>query len=147
MDMLIEPYSRSVYYYETDRMGVVHHSNYIRWMEESRIDFLKKVGIPYDDIERSGLMIPVLEASCKYKYALCYGDEFVVIPQFVDYNGFKFSISYEIYNKATKKLCATATSSHCFTDMNMKPVRLSKADPELHEKFTKSMDVRYNFER
>lgn len=147
MNTQITPYSRNVYYYETDRMSVVHHSNYIRWMEEARIDFLKKVGIPYDSIESMGLMIPVLEVTCKYKLSLTYGDDFVVVPKIAEYNGFKMKITYEIYNKETKKLCAAATSSHCFTDSNMKPVRLNKVNPELHEKFTRSMDVRYNFER
>ncbi len=147
MDMIIEPYTRSVYYYETDRMGVVHHSNYIRWMEESRVDFLKKAGIPYDEIEASGYMIPVLGVSCKYRHSLNYGDEFVIMPEFDDYNGFKFNITYEIYNKNTKVLCASATSSHCFTDANMKPVRLIKANPELHQKFLSSMDIKYNFKK
>ena len=40
----IEPYVRPVFYYETDRMGIVHHSNYIRWMEEARMDWMDKIG-------------------------------------------------------------------------------------------------------
>ena len=40
----MEPYVHKVQYYETDKMGIVHHSNYIRWMEEARIDFLDSVG-------------------------------------------------------------------------------------------------------
>lgn len=142
MNMQIPPYSRNVYYYETDRMDVVSHTNYIRWMEESRVDFLKKVGIPYDKIEAMGLMIPVLEVKCQYKYSLTYGDDFVVVPKISEYNGFKMKITYEIYNKATKKLCATAESSHCFTDSCMKPLRISKIHPELHEQFLQAIDVK-----
>ena len=44
-------YVRKVQYYETDRMGIVHHSNYIRWMEEARTDVLEQIGLPYDKIE------------------------------------------------------------------------------------------------
>lgn len=47
-------YVRKVQYYETDRMGIVHHSNYIRWMEEARTDVLEQIGLPYDKIERAG---------------------------------------------------------------------------------------------
>ena len=53
------PYRRRVQYYETDRMGIVHHSNYIRWFEEARTDFLRNNGIVYSDLEQSGVMIPV----------------------------------------------------------------------------------------
>ena len=48
------PYRRLVQYYETDRMGIVHHSNYIRWFEEARTDFLRNNGIVYSDLEQSG---------------------------------------------------------------------------------------------
>ncbi len=67
------PYERKIYYYETDQMKIVHHSNYIRWFEEARIDFMKKMGLPYDEIEKRGILIPVLEASCRYKKAFRYG--------------------------------------------------------------------------
>lgn len=141
MDMTITPYSRNIFYYETDRMNVVHHSNYIRWMEESRIDFLKKAGIPYDSIEAMGLMIPVLGVNCKYRHSLTYGDNFVVFPKIAEYNGFKMRITYDIYNKATNVLCVTAESSHCFTDNAMKPVRINKNHPELHEAFIQAMNI------
>lgn len=77
--MNISPYCRNIYYYETDRMDVVSHTNYIRWMEEARIDFMKKIGIPYHEIEKSGFMLPVLEVECKYKKSLTYGDSFAFI--------------------------------------------------------------------
>ena len=54
------PYRRLVQYYETDRMGIVHHSNYIRWFEEARTDFLRNNGIVYSDLEQSGVMILML---------------------------------------------------------------------------------------
>ena len=47
----IKPYDRSVYYYETDRMQIVHHSNYIRWIEEARLDWMKQIGWDYKSIE------------------------------------------------------------------------------------------------
>ena len=53
------------------------------------------------------------------------------------------SISYEIYNKETNQLCAAAKSSHCFTDKNMKPLRITKKAPELHRAFTDAMNVTF----
>ena len=47
----MKPYLHKVQYYETDRMGVTHHANYLHWMEEARIDFMEQLGFPYTDLE------------------------------------------------------------------------------------------------
>ena len=44
-------YVHQAQYYETDQMGIIHHSNYIRWMEEARTDVLEQIGLPYDRSE------------------------------------------------------------------------------------------------
>ena len=82
-------YVRKVQYYETDRMGIVHHSNYIRWMEEARTDVLEQIGLPYDKIERAGILIPVLGVSCDYRISFRYSEVFrvKVIPE--KFNGIK----------------------------------------------------------
>ena len=49
-----------VQYYETDQMGIVHHSNYIRYFECGRIDLFENVGLPIHKIEESGVMLPVI---------------------------------------------------------------------------------------
>ena len=54
-------YERSVYYYETDQMKIVHHSNYIRWFEEARIYWMEKMGMPYNKMEELGIIIPVVD--------------------------------------------------------------------------------------
>ena len=64
-------YNHTVQYYETDKMGITHHSNYIRWMEEARVDFLKQIGWDYDKLEEIGVISPVTEVSCKYKSCVC----------------------------------------------------------------------------
>ena len=65
--MPFNPYRHKVQYYETDTMKIVHHSNYVRWMEEARVDMLEQMGIGYDVMERSGILSPVLSVSCEYK--------------------------------------------------------------------------------
>ena len=64
--MTIQPYRHQAQYYETDQMGIVHHSNYIRWMEEARIDFMKQAGLSYRKMEALEIIIPVLEVQCVY---------------------------------------------------------------------------------
>ncbi len=142
--MEILPYCRNVYYYETDRMDVVSHTNYIRWMEEARVSFLNKIGMSYHKIEEAGFMLPVLEVKCKYKQSLTFGDSFCIYSYITEYNGFKMTIYYEIYNKDTKSLCASAQSYHCFTDKNMKPTRINQKAPQLHDIFINAMKVTYS---
>ena len=59
-------YLHKVNYYETDKMGVVHHSNYIRWMEEEN-PFFRSDGFGYDKLESDGIISPVIYVECDYK--------------------------------------------------------------------------------
>ena len=63
----MQKYRHIVQYYETDKMGITHHSNYIRWMEEARIDFLRQIGWDYAKLESLGIISPVIAVDCKYK--------------------------------------------------------------------------------
>lgn len=131
----VEPYERDVFYYETDRMGIVHHSNYIRWLEEARNDFYAQTGFAFDKIEDSGIMVPVVSASCQYKIPFRFGDRFriQVIP--VLFNGVKFGFEYEIYDAATDELRAKGASEHCFSDFSLNPVRLNHKQPDMYQAF------------
>lgn len=133
--MYFKPYSRKVYYYETDRMNIVHHSNYIRWLEEARIDLLDQMGISFPEIESRGLLIPVLSAECSYKYPLRYGDTFKISCRIDSFNGCKFGLSYEIMNVSSDRLSGTAASSHCFTDTQLRPLRIKKQYPDIYQAF------------
>ena len=133
-------YERTPFYYETDRMNVIHHSNYIRWFEEARIDFMKKVGFPYDKMESIGIMMPVLSAECKYKNSVRFGDTVFIETSISVFNGFKMELEYRICDKQTGKLCATGSTSHCFTDLQMKPIRINKTHPEIFELFKNMLD-------
>lgn len=131
----IELYEHRVSYYETDRMGIVHHSNYIRWFEDARVDFLEKAGFSYDKMEDMGVMIVVLGASCEYKYPARFGDRIVVIPQISEFNGFKMTVSYRVINKDSGGLLAVGETKHCFTDLNLKPIRTKRDYPEIYAVF------------
>ena len=130
-----KPYERESFYYETDQMGIIHHSNYIRWFEAARIEFLKQIGIPYDEMERRGLLIPVLGVSCKYQKAFRYGDTFQIYMKIQNFKGVKFSVEYEVCQKATNQLHATGTSDHGFVDANLMPVNIKKQFPDIYETF------------
>lgn len=130
----LKPYERRVQYYETDRMGIVHHSNYIKWFEEARVDFLDQIGYPYSQIEEEGILIPVLSVSTTYKKPFKFGDMFSVtlIPK--AFNGIKFLMEYEVRKKGSDEIHTLGISTHCFVDEDSRPMLLKKEAPELFEK-------------
>lgn len=137
----IKLYEHRVSYYETDQMGIVHHSNYIRWFEDARVDFLEKVGFSYKKMEDMGVMIVVLGTSCEYKNPARFGDRIVVIPKITEFNGFKMTVSYRVINKDVGSLLAVGETKHCFTDLSLKPVRTKKDYPEIYKIFYDYIDV------
>lgn len=128
-------FERKINYYETDRMGIVHHSNYIRFMEEARCYLLEKVGMPYSTFEENGIMIPVLGVNCDFKHHVTF-DETILIKLFVkEFNGVRLTMSYTATEKNSGEIVFTGETKHCFTDTNLKPLRLQKAKPNFYEKF------------
>ncbi len=128
-------YQRKINYYETDGMKVVHHSNYIRFLEEARIKLLDDIGIPYKKIEESGIMIPVLGINCTYKHPARFDDIIEVDVKIKDYTGVRLNVEYTITNKTTGLPVLVGETKHCFTDLDMKPISLKKVNPQIHEKF------------
>ena len=126
---------RKINYYDTDKMGIVHHSNYIRFFEEARCALLEKAELPYDLMEEKGIMSPVLGVSCKYKQHVTFGDIIEIHTYIKEFSGVKFTVGYEIYNKKTNALCVSGESNHCFTDSNLKPLNLKKHFNDVYEKF------------
>ena len=137
----IKLYEHRVSYYETDQMGIVHHSNYIRWFEDARVDFLEQAGFSYKTMEDMGVMIIVLGASCEYKNPARFGDRIIVIPKITEFNGFKMTVSYRVVNKEDGSLLAVGETKHCFTDLALKPVRTKKDYPEIYKIFYDYIDV------
>lgn len=132
---MIKPYERRVFYYETDKMGIMHHSNYIRIFEESRVDFLQQSGMPFEEIEARGILMPVLSAECRYKHPLHFDEPFAVYMTITRFNGVSLHVSYEIFSRKTGGLCAEGTSSHCFTDANLVPMRIKKSHSDIFRIF------------
>ena len=128
-------YKRKMNYYETDRMGVVHHSNYIRFLEEARCDWLKNIDMPFELLEENGITIPVLEVKCVYKYHVTLGDTIIIKPYAKEYSGVRMAIGYDVIDKKTGKTVLIAETKHCFTNKNLKPINLKKYNKEFSDKF------------
>jgi len=137
----ILPYERKVFYYETDKMGIVHHSNYIRIFEETRVSMLAQAGMPFEKIEAQGVLVPVLSVDCKYKYPLRFDEKFVVYSKITKFNGTSLEVEYKIISRDSGKICAEGHSSHCFTDEQLKPLRLRNKYPEIFNVFNDHLNV------
>ena len=133
MDFIFE---RKINYYETDKMGIVHHSNYIRFLEEARCKMLDAAGMPYSAFEENGIMIPVLGVECSFKHHVTFDDIILIKPFVEEFNGVRLTMGYTITNKKNNEIVLTAKTKHCFTDTNLAPIRLQKHLPELYEKFS-----------
>lgn len=126
-------FKRRINYYETDKMQVVHHSNYIRFLEECRMDFLEQLQLDYRGMEEKGIMIPVLSVNCDYKIPARFGEVICIVPRLELFRGVKFKMSYRIYSEDFKVLHNEAESSHCFVDFDFKPIRLKRDFPNIYE--------------
>lgn len=128
-------FERQVNYYETDKMGVVHHSNYIRYMEEARCSWLNTIEMPFQALEENGITIPVLGVNCSYKYHATFGDTILIKTFVKEYSGVRMTVGYEMKDKETDKIFLTGETKHCFTNKDLKPINLKKIAPQFSDKF------------
>ena len=124
-------YRHIVQYYETDKMGITHHSNYIRWMEEARIDFLSKIGWNYVKLEEECIISPVVTVECKYMQSTTFGDTVDIEVTVKEFKGVKLKLKYIMKNDKGNTICE-ACSEHCFLDEKGIPIRLDKKYPSFY---------------
>ena len=125
-------FERNINYYETDKMGVVHHSNYIRWFEEARSYILEENGFGYKKMEELGIISPVLSVNARYKSMTHYYDTVIINVKVVKYNGVKITLEYSVVDEKTGEVRCTGESEHCFLDASGSPVSLKRSLPELN---------------
>lgn len=125
----MKPYIHRVQYYETDAMGVVHHANYIHWMEEARIDFMDQLGFPYAEMEARGVCSPVRSLACEYRQPCAFGDEIAVTPSVEAFNGVVLTMGYDMRNARGETVC-TARSEHVFLNREGRFVRMKREMPD-----------------
>ena len=140
----MKPYKHKVQYYETDQMGIVHHSNYIRWFEEARIDYMEQMGLGYDQMEEKGILSSVLSVEADYLRMVHFG-ETVTIETFVkEYNGIKLTVGYEVISDKTQMVHCRGITRHCFINREGKPLALKQTCLEFHNMFVKGLEDHKN---
>ncbi|MEN3034105.1 MAG: thioesterase family protein [Aquificaceae bacterium] len=103
-------YRRRAHFHETDAQGVVHHSVFFKYLEETRSEFLRSRGLPYETIIEKGFEVPVVELKCRFHRPIFHADVFDVLLWVREVNRWSFSFYYEIFKD---NLVAKAYSKHC----------------------------------
>lgn len=136
--MFVSKKEIEVRYAETDQMGIVYHANYIVWLELGRTQIVKDLGFNYADMEKDGILSPVLEVQIAYKKPLTYGDTATVHTWIEEYNGLKTKYGYEILNE-DGEVVVTANSLHvCVKKDSFRPISIKRLYPEWHDVYEKN---------
>ncbi len=113
-----------VRFVETDAMGVVHHSNYFRWFEMGRVEFLRHGGITLNELMAAGILFPITDVECKYRASAKFDDWVLIEINPVELTAVKMIFAYKIIREADGLLLATGKTQNVFTDLNGKIIRL-----------------------
>ncbi len=122
-----------VRYQETDQMGVVYHSNYLVWFEIGRTKLVRDLGFSYRELEKKGILLPVVEAHANYRYPARYDDEIRIETKIKELTKRKIVFSYQIFADAESKLLAQGYTRHIWVSKEMKPISLNDRFPEFFE--------------
>jgi acyl-CoA thioester hydrolase len=127
--MNITPYHHEVKYYECDGMGITHHSNYVRFMEEARVDWMDQLGYGFDRMEAEGVVSPVVSVECRYRKPTKFKDIIDIVVTVLETTPLKIVFAYTM--SVSGKVVCTAQSTHCFLEQG-RPVSLQQRFPELY---------------
>lgn len=120
-------------YYETDQMNVIHHANYVKWMEEARTNFFKEIGIDLSIFDKKKVSLAVLFQSVNYQKYVKFNERIEIKCRCVELSNIKIKFEYDFFNLNQNCICAKGTTNHCFVNDKMEPVILKKKLPAIYE--------------
>lgn len=120
-----------VRYQETDQMGIVYHTNYVNWMEWGRTELIREAGMPYQDIEARGLLLPIVNLEVNFKTSAKYDDLITIHTCIQQATSLRVAFAYRI--QRGDEVLVTGTSEHVWLNASYRPVRLEKQDPNLYQ--------------
>ena len=132
-------YTHRIKYYETDKMGLTHQSNYIRFMEEARVELLRSWGLDWAALEKEGILSAVTAISGSYKNSSVFDDLLRIRVFLEEYTGIRMTFRYEM-TKEDGRIVFEGTSEHCFLNSEGRPLRLKKERPDLNELLLKKTE-------
>lgn len=128
-----------VRYGDTDQMGVAYYANYFTWLEVGRTEFFRQMGMPYSEVERNDILLPVIKAFCQYKSPARYDDVIRVVTSVAALQEVRIAFKYELFRQATNELLAVAETEHAFVNRQGKPVVIKKLNPFLWKRLQEAV--------
>ena len=123
-----------VRFVETDMMGVVHHSNYFRWFEMARVEYLRQVGVLLTDMMAEDIVFPITDVDCKYRASAKFDDYILIEAVLAKVSKVKMLFTYRVLREADGLLLATGSTQNAFTNKQGKIIRLpDKYFEKLHK--------------
>ena len=112
---MVTTVAHMVNFYDTDAMAVVHHSNYIRWFEIGRVEFLRQAGITLTELMDDGYVFPITEVSAKYMNSGYFDDELIIETTPVALTKAKMAFSYRVLRACDDTVLVTGFTQNVFT--------------------------------
>ncbi|MGP4107089.1 acyl-CoA thioesterase [Virgibacillus sp. L01] len=129
-----------VRYQETDQMGVVYHANYLVWFEIGRTKFIENLGLTYADMEKNGVVSPVVDAQISFKKPIRYGEDTTVETWVETYDGIRTVYAYNIINH-NNDIAVSGTTKHVIVHKDtFRPLSLRKAFPDWHQAYLQQLN-------
>ncbi len=110
-------------YAETDQMGIVHHANYLLYLEQARIEWLEKKGVNYAELEQQGIMLPVYNISINYRKPIHFGDTVKVVIKRGELYGVRIPFEYKLYNSKNDLIVEAEVTLIFTSSVTRKPIR------------------------
>ena len=110
-----------VYYKDVDQMGIVYYTRYFEMFEMARTELLNNIGIKVTDVEKNGIFLPVVSASCDYKKTASFEQELLIKTTISTLPKARLNIEYSVHLKKDLSLIASGFTRHGFVDKNGKP--------------------------
>src|SRR3954463_14869941 len=126
-----EPRSREVShtfrvrYAETDAMGITHHAAYLVWMEMGRTEFMRHFGFTYRELEKMGVMLPVVEINVKYKQSSRYDDEITLSTWVEEMDRVRLKLAYRMVRTEDGALLMEGSSTHTYMGTDGRLLRIT----------------------
>ena len=126
-----------VLYIDTDRSGVVYHSNYLRYFELGRVTLMRQIGYPYAEVEANGFVYPVVNMGLDFHRSLQYDDPMWIYTRPDRLEKVKVSFSYLITNLDNEQIVCTGHTVHCALNENRRPCAVDPQTVSIWQKFPK----------
>ncbi len=128
-------------YAETDQMGIIHHSVYPVWFEVGRTDFIKYLGYSYSQMEKDGIMLPLVSLNCVYLLPAKYEDELIIQTTISELKYSNITFSYEVIRVSDNAVIAKGSTVHAFVNANdFKVVSIKKKNLDIYNTLKNSME-------